>query len=907
MTTATEAPAAVNVPTAFLSALFDPRDHILIRPIETWTEDGKKHARTLYKQTRVLRAKDLAHPNVWRKFLEMSATERANLFFGVCPRPGPNHDLAWQIRVARVLWADVDHCTADEALKRCAAAGLPRPSIIVCSGNGVHLYWLLVEPYVIDDGLNEPPADPLTGFPVSPSVREEWPEGDPDSGKKRRPRKWFKHPETGEKVYEHLDEARKRKNPHWPEVSPKGKRIQFILSGIAAKIDGDHTQDLARLLREPGTMNRKDERNGKAPVPCELVECDPARRYPLADFERFAEASPDKQKADRVARIKLPSGKRLTAGRRNTLSDKLNVCSVTPIGERSEPDFHALCWAIEHGLDKEAVWGMAQDVGKFSEGGRRYFDLTWEKAEGQAREKIYERACRKAGVQAARGEGPPHANGSANGQVPSGSGPDRQDDDGDDSPTSTNDRDENPHRLAGLWKAARAQADGAPWIRFYREAFYRYDGKRWRVLADSELRGELTAFCRAQLVQDNALRVANWTSDSPPPPTPEVTHALIGNVMQAIAGDVGLAKEIAQPAWITDKGKAEPRNFIAVDNGLLDVDALLAGRDDFLLPHSPRWFSPVCLPYPFDPDATCPTWNAFLARNLGDSAAKQNLLRLFAGYTTLPDTSYQRYLAMFGEGSNGKSVVCTVFREMLGEDNVSAVPLEMFGEKFALLPTLGKLANIVTEVGELDKVAEAQIKAFVVGDPMQFEQKFKTPFWAKPTARLVLATNNPPQYRDKSEGIWRRTLLLKFTVQIPREEQIAGMDKAEFWHQRGELPGILNWALSGLHSLRTAGGFPDVAECREDMEHLRGESNPARRFLLENYQAGVGETSCATLYDEYKYWCRDRGHNQLSETSFGKEVARRFPAVKRERRGPRGHRYWTYIGLIDAVEDAIVS
>jgi len=48
---------------------------------------------------------------------------------------------------------------------------------------------------------------------------------------------------------------------------------------MAAKTSGDHIQVLARLLRIPGSLNRKDRRNGDESVPCALVDCDPRRRY----------------------------------------------------------------------------------------------------------------------------------------------------------------------------------------------------------------------------------------------------------------------------------------------------------------------------------------------------------------------------------------------------------------------------------------------------------------------------------------------------------------------------------------------------------------------------------------------------------------------------------------------------
>jgi hypothetical protein len=49
------------------------------------------------------------------------------------------------------LWADIDNCDVSVALARAASAALPYPTAVVNSGNGVHLYWRLEQPFVIDD------------------------------------------------------------------------------------------------------------------------------------------------------------------------------------------------------------------------------------------------------------------------------------------------------------------------------------------------------------------------------------------------------------------------------------------------------------------------------------------------------------------------------------------------------------------------------------------------------------------------------------------------------------------------------------------------------------------------------------------------------------------------------------
>jgi hypothetical protein len=385
-------PAAPPVPpelTRFLEALFLPGDIVLVRPIETWTEGGKKRSHVVYKEISYLRAERLAaDANLWAALLEVAARTRANLFFGVCPRFRRKHyNRAFQVRIVRVLWADLDHCQPAEALRRCDEAGLPRPSLVVRSGHGTHLYWLLVEPYPIDDA-----GDP-------PAILQEWVEL---PGGKKRPRSYVELP-GGTRVYEFIADAQtggdsRKKDPAFPDaLSPKALHAQHVLQGIAAAIQGDHTQDLSRLLRLPGTLNRKDERNGKEPVPCELVECDPGRRYPFADFEKFAASSPQKAKADELARIRLPRN-RLTPGRLNKLGDFINLCAVAD--DRSRADWRLCCWAIRQGLDKEEVWKQVCEVGKFGQRGRTYFDRTWDRAEQLVRAKIYTRLQQKAAREA---------------------------------------------------------------------------------------------------------------------------------------------------------------------------------------------------------------------------------------------------------------------------------------------------------------------------------------------------------------------------------------------------------------------------------------------------------------------------------------------------------------------------
>jgi P4 family phage/plasmid primase-like protien len=384
-----------------------------------------------------------------------------------------------------------------------------------------------------------------------------------------------------------------------------------------------------------------------------------------------------------------------------------------------------------------------------------------------------------------------------------------------------------------------------------------------------------------------------------------VNCSLVSNVIDAIKSQIQRA-ECEPPFWLKDRGRS--RNCLVVGNGILDVDRLIEGGAGPFFNHTADFFTTVAIPYAYDPHATCPVWQAFLQRNLEGDASRIAILQEFFGYCLTPDTSFHAFLMMHGEGSNGKSVACSVLRGMLGNDSISTVPLEAFGERFQLFQTLGKLANICTEVGEIDKVAEGHLKSFVSGDPMSFERKFRDNILARPTAKLVLATNTLPRIADRTQGIWRRMIVMPFTVVIGKEERIRGLDSTEHWAGIGELPGVLNWAIDGLRRLLTQGDFTKSKLVEEAREEFRSEVNPARRFLLDSYHESPDvEIEKQVAYTAYKSWSESTGHRPLADGPFGKEVLRVFPRVQAIRRQIAGKRVQLYVGLCEGVKPAEVG
>lgn len=464
-----------------------------------------------------------------------------------------------------------------------------------------------------------------------------------------------------------------------------------------------------------------------------------------------------------------------------------------------------------------------------------------------------------------------------------------------------NEADDDPHRLARIYldRYGSHPDHDLHTLHFLCGEWLWWDGTRYYIRNHREQKAKINLAVKEEFDRIHAADLLALSREAEKEPVvAKVTSNVVNNAIAAIEARTVLDGKTEMPSWLTGS-QPDQLPIVALKNGLLRLDKLLADKDDFLRPHSPRWLSTVFLSYSFDLSANATTFKDAITYNLEGDQDRIAILQEFAGYCLggilSKELRFQKFLMLEGNAENGKSVYCAAVQAMLGSDSVSNVPLEIFGERFALTATLGKLANIVADCGEIDKVAEGHLKSFTSGDSMFFDRKGLPPLNCKPTAKLIVAVNTRPRLSDRSDGVWRRLLLVPFQIKIPESKRVLGMDDPDWWVRSGELPGIFNWAVAGLHRLIQNRQFTTSQISVAATESYRKETNSARAFAsLSCEECPGGRIATEEIYESYRKWCTKHGYKPAAESTFGKAVLGKFPNARKRRIGARGSRFHVY-------------
>lgn len=352
-----------------------------------------------------------------------------------------------------------------------------------------------------------------------------------------------------------------------------------------------------------------------------------------------------------------------------------------------------------------------------------------------------------------------------------------------------------------------------------------------------------------------------------------------------------------------DKLDADPMK-INVANGTLVVRRGVEGDYIGFKPHDPADLITKLSPVVYDKTATCPVYDAFLAK-IQPSEKMRRFLHQWGGLSLTGDTSEQKLAFLYGKGRNGKSTLVDIWSTVAG-DYGETVPIETFLDHgkargagqatpdLAILP--GKRMLRTSEPEKGSKLAESLIKLVTGGEPIQARHLNRDFFKFYPRFKLTMSGNYRPQIGGTDEGIWRRMRLVPFNVAISKEEiDIHLADKL-----RKEASGILNRLLDGLRDWCDH-GLSEPDEVIEATAQYRSDSDPLGRFLQTCVEASSGSrVQSSVMHELFDAWCKSSGEKTWSPRGFGLALKERGFVSKQS-----NVMWWLDVKLIKSIHEFV--
>src|SRR6185503_1179096 len=138
------------------------------------------------------------------------------------------------------------------------------------------------------------------------------------------------------------------------------------------------------------------------------------------------------------------------------------------------------------------------------------------------------------------------------------------------------------------------------------------------------------------------------------------------------------------------------------------------------------------------------------------------------GYCITGSVEEQVLPIFWGSGSNGKSTLLNVVREVMGKDYAVKAPRGLLMQKHTeshpteLTVLFGARLVIATETRRGQRLSEELVKDLTGGESITARHMRQDFFEFEPTHKIILCTNHRPRIPESDDGIWRRVILVPF-------------------------------------------------------------------------------------------------------------------------------------------------
>lgn len=340
-------------------------------------------------------------------------------------------------------------------------------------------------------------------------------------------------------------------------------------------------------------------------------------------------------------------------------------------------------------------------------------------------------------------------------------------------------------------------------------------------------------------------------------------------------GKTNMLKESQHLLPIQPEQFDKDKHLLNVQNGYIDLKTGDLHNHD-----KEKYFSKIAS-IEYTDKIDYPLWDDFLMKIFDGNRELINYMQRAVGYSLSGSTEEQVMFILYGNGRNGKSVFLDIITEMLGNYTTNIQPQTLMVKPMSgsansdIARLQGARLVTTTEPNDGMRFDEGLVKQVTGGDKVTARFLYGDEFDYHPEFKLWMATNHKPIIRGTDDGIWRRMVIIPFTVQIPDHQ----VDKNLKYKLRREMTAILNWAVEGYQEWRRT-GLNEPTIIKRQRQEYRTEMDVVELFIEECCVRKDGERGKASdLYNVYASWAKDNNQYLMSNTKFGKELSQKFQKI----------------------------
>ena len=299
------------------------------------------------------------------------------------------------------------------------------------------------------------------------------------------------------------------------------------------------------------------------------------------------------------------------------------------------------------------------------------------------------------------------------------------------------------------------------------------------------------------------------------------------------------------------------RNGIIVDDTVVNMDI---------------GFTPFYLDVKYDENAYDKYVDDFINFIANGDKEIRNLIEEILGHTIMINNFPHKIFVLSGSGNNGKST----FVEMLTAftNNLSShIDITGFEDGTQVVSLIGKIINIADDIDPNYLEKTKVLKTMASGNTITARAIYSQPVTIKNTATLVFTCNEVPVFKDKTEGIKRRLIIIPFENKVVNK--IYDLDK--LLSSENAKSYILRLALEGVNRILI--NHMELSKSKKVEDTLREyyiESDSVLGFL-EEYEGAIDNTSTIELYNMYDFYCIQNNIKPQSKNKFTRAIkAKRF-------------------------------